>query len=206
MFHFEECEMTDLFQWSRGVVIVFDLKYVGKEVHFSNDMVNSYTRVIDEEGKVEIPDFLLVKAKPLEVYLYITNEKGAYTKERKIIRILARPKPYSWVDPEVDQKVWDSKVDKYWGEKNAGKLLYIGEDGNVASVDGHEIGLFDKTLVFVQDEASDTWTIEHNLEKFPSVTVVDSANDVVVGDIEYVDENNLVLKFSGPFSGKAFLN
>ena len=36
--------------------------------------------------------------------------------------------------------------------------------------------------------------------------VVDSANTTVEGGIEYIDENNLTLTFTGAFSGKAYLN
>ena len=64
----------------------------------------------------------------------------------------------------------------------------------------------DKTFNFEQGVASARWEIQHNLKKFPSVTVVDSANNTVVGDVEYIDANNLVVTFSGAFSGKAFLN
>lgn len=53
---------------------------------------------------------------------------------------------------------------------------------------------------------STTWTIDHNLNKFPSVTVIDSVNNVVVGDIEYVSNSQIILTFSVQFSGKAFLN
>ncbi len=64
----------------------------------------------------------------------------------------------------------------------------------------------DKTFVFTQITPQDTWTITHNLLKFPSVTVVDSANRVVVGEVEYINENSLVVSFSGGFSGKAYIN
>jgi hypothetical protein len=64
----------------------------------------------------------------------------------------------------------------------------------------------DKAFVFTQITPQDTWTITHNLLKFPSVTVVDSSNSVVVGDVEYTNENTLVVSFNGGFSGKAYLN
>lgn len=64
----------------------------------------------------------------------------------------------------------------------------------------------DKHFLFVQSIANDVWEIKHDLNKYPSVTVVDSANSVVIGDIVYIDENNVRLTFSGAFSGKAYLN
>jgi hypothetical protein len=62
------------------------------------------------------------------------------------------------------------------------------------------------TYIHTQSTSAIIWNIEHNLGKFPSVTVVDSGDSVVEGEIDYVDNNNVTLTFSGAFSGKAYLN
>ena len=62
-----------------------------------------------------------------------------------------------------------------------------------------------RRYVFDQPVAALTWNITHPLGGFPSVTVVDSANNVVVGDVKYIDDENVELTFSGAFSGKAYL-
>jgi|TARA_B110000908_G_scaffold95243_1_gene112790 hypothetical protein len=54
--------------------------------------------------------------------------------------------------------------------------------------------------------ASSTWTITHNMGKYPSVTVVDSANSYVIGNIEYINSNSLTVSFKNAFKGKAYLN
>lgn len=64
----------------------------------------------------------------------------------------------------------------------------------------------DKTYLFTQATASDTWEIKHNLYKYPSVSVVDTGSNVVIGDIKYTSLNTLVIKFTAPFSGTAYLN
>lgn len=64
----------------------------------------------------------------------------------------------------------------------------------------------DKNFVFIQGVAASIWNISHNLNKYPSVSVVDSALSEVIGDIRYIDLNNITLTFSAPFSGEAFLN
>lgn len=63
-----------------------------------------------------------------------------------------------------------------------------------------------ETFVFVQDTPSDRWEIAHNLGKRPSITVVDSAGTVVMGEYEFTDENTVVCTFSGAFSGECYLN
>lgn len=57
-----------------------------------------------------------------------------------------------------------------------------------------------------QIAASASWVISHGLEKYPSVTVVDSGGSVVIGEITYNSENQITLTFQSQFSGKAYLN
>lgn len=64
----------------------------------------------------------------------------------------------------------------------------------------------DKTFVYTQMVASESWDIVHDLDKYPSVTIVDSANSIVVGEVSYINKNELIVNFSGAFSGKAYLN
>ena len=63
-----------------------------------------------------------------------------------------------------------------------------------------------ETYIYTQYGSSDFWIIEHNLKKFPSVSVVDSGGTQVYGDVNYISENKLTIQFKLPFSGKAYLN
>lgn len=56
------------------------------------------------------------------------------------------------------------------------------------------------------ESASSIWTVTHNLGSFPSVTVVDSANTVVVGNVDYISSQQLRITFNASFSGCVFLN
>lgn len=84
-------------------------------------------------------------------------------------------------------------------------LIITKKDGTTKEVVVGE-GEPDKNYIHRQDIASDEWNIIHNLEKYPSVTIVDSSENKVVGDVEYLSTNNLKVKFSSAFSGKAYLN
>jgi hypothetical protein len=68
------------------------------------------------------------------------------------------------------------------------------------------IGVNDISYVHDQSIASDEWIIEHGLQFIPNITVVDSAGTVVEGSYDYPDANTVVLGFSHPFSGKAYLS
>ena len=62
------------------------------------------------------------------------------------------------------------------------------------------------TFIFNQGVPASTWNIQHNLGNFPSITVVDTAGTVVMGQYDYVDNNNITLTFAAGFAGKAYLN
>lgn len=63
-----------------------------------------------------------------------------------------------------------------------------------------------KTYTHNQIAPSEMWTITHNMDKFPSIFIVDSAGTTVVGDITYDSMNSVTITFSFPFSGQAYLN
>lgn len=51
-----------------------------------------------------------------------------------------------------------------------------------------------------------TWTIHHNLNRFPAVSVVDSSGNDVIGEVHYTDSNTIVITFSSAFGGTAYLS
>ena len=65
--------------------------------------------------------------------------------------------------------------------------------------------LKDKTLTTPELNGS-VWNIQHNLNKYPSVTIVDTANTVIYAEITYSDLNNLTITFSSSVTGRAHLN
>lgn len=66
--------------------------------------------------------------------------------------------------------------------------------------------VLDKNYKHTQIQASKIWNIKHNLKKIPSVTIVDSGGNEVIGDVKHLSENELTIFFSYEFSGSAILN
>lgn len=64
----------------------------------------------------------------------------------------------------------------------------------------------DAFFVFNQETPSAQWQISHNLNKFPSVSVVDTAGTQIFTIAKYNNANSLTLTFSAAFAGKAYLN
>jgi len=74
------------------------------------------------------------------------------------------------------------------------------------SVAGFSAALVDKNYVHQQSSASATWTITHNLNKRPSVSVVDSAGTQIICEVRYDSDNQVTLTFDDSTAGEAYLN
>lgn len=88
-------------------------------------------------------------------------------------------------------------------EGDSGPQGAPGPQGN-AGPPGRD-GIGDK--YFRQDfNVSTELAINHGLHKRPSITVVDSAGDEVVVDVDYIDDDNVRLDLAGGFSGSVYCN
>jgi hypothetical protein len=61
------------------------------------------------------------------------------------------------------------------------------------------------TVVHDQSSASATWTINHNQGRYPSIDIIDSAGNHVIGDIKHNSINQVVATFDNAFAGKAII-
>jgi hypothetical protein len=94
------------------------------------------------------------------------------------------------VDPSIETAPEGSilkKIGTHW----------FAVDGNLQS---------DKNFIYDQQVLSTTWNINHNLNKFPSVLIVDNSGTIVEGEIKYIDLNNITINFNIAFKGKAYIN
>lgn len=64
----------------------------------------------------------------------------------------------------------------------------------------------DKHHVHDQGLPALVWTVQHGLDKYPTVAVIDTGDNVVIGEVTYIDLNNLTITFNAAFSGKAYSN
>jgi len=97
------------------------------------------------------------------------------------------------------------------GHRTYGELHYI--SGLVIEVrfTTAQIGLAALTAVIGTQEGhtqttnSDTWTIEHNLGRYPDIIIFDSSMDNirVYGDIKYPTINSVIITFTLPMTGEA---
>jgi hypothetical protein len=131
------------------------------------------------------------------------------------ILIVNQNDPESFGHYTVNTYTVDINNDQYYDLD----ISFLGGNGGVNIDNFYDIINFtfginagDKTFIYPQAVPATTWgdgnpkMVNHGLNKFPSITVVDTAKSVVVGDYTYVDNNNVILNFSAPFAGKAYFN
>ena len=91
-------------------------------------------------------------------------------------------------------------------------LTSLGGNGNLTDLLYYDFAVFTlssqgaPTFIFTQAVADTVWNVNHNLGKFPSVSVTNNNNIVTNGEITYIDNNNLTCTFSAGFAGTAYLN
>ena len=194
-------------QWDKGQVLICDECPQGTQIHFSNTKSEvAYVVETDSSLEAEVPDILLQEPYPITAWIYRVEDGIYYTENRREIQVIKRPRPESYVYTDEEKIYWDSKVDENWGIENAGRFLVVGENGVVTVSNLTDFTVSDKFFEFTQNVASDEWVIEHNLDKYPSVNVVDSAGTIITGEVTYLSNNVLKINFQASFAGKAYLN
>ena len=87
-----------------------------------------------------------------------------------------------------------------------GVQIAQGQTTNISIPNIKSVGRSDAHYVHNQTVSTNTWSITHGLGKYPAVSVVDSSDRVVIGQIDYVNNNSLTITFKSAFKGKAYLN
>lgn len=82
-----------------------------------------------------------------------------------------------------------------------GNNIILNKNGNDITISAK-----DTNFEFIQSEPSNEWTIVHNLNKYPSVTIIDSSNTQIFASVNFIDKNTVKLNFNGLTSGIASLN
>lgn len=136
-------------------------------------------------------------------YLYDNGEIESAPEFPIIQNILAEINEFSTKIAEFQKDIEEFK------DKVNNSLVLPSENNGNLIVNGEELKVYDhilETYTHTQRVASELWIVKHKLRRYPSVTVVDTGGNVVVGDVRYEDENTVELEFSAAFSGTAYFN
>ena len=94
-------------------------------------------------------------------------------------------------------------------------IQFVGRGNIDVNHVGNVITITSNTFIYEQAVASDTWDIQHNLNKYPTVVCVDSAGEIFQPAYEYPlvegsdterDRNRVIVTMNGATTGKAYIN
>lgn len=114
------------------------------------------------------------------------------------------------IDWQYLRRISLEKVDQTFIIKDKISTNYHSASKVIENEDKNFISIREKQIIngYIHDQifSSKSWIIEHNMEKYPSVSIVDTAGNLVVGNVEYETNNRIIVSFMSEFSGKAYLN
>lgn len=87
----------------------------------------------------------------------------------------------------------------YWGYIN-GSSFYL-----VIDTDPELTRVWPATFVHNHPTAEPVWTVDHGLKSFPSVSTLNTDNEITQGDVAYLDDSRLTITFGAPVAGRAYL-
>lgn len=62
------------------------------------------------------------------------------------------------------------------------------------------------SYLYTQTIPAKTWTIVHNMNKYPAINIFDSYNNICYTNVEYVDLNTINIYFNIDMTGKVYLS
>ena len=96
----------ELYQWDTGRTATVDIDC--DVVHFANLKYGESLAVEVKEGKVAIPNKLLMSGEPIYCWAFVKDEGGAYTKKEQTFVVAKRAKPSDYVYTETETLTWKS--------------------------------------------------------------------------------------------------
>lgn len=146
-------ERSYAFQWDSDICVLLPNAKVGDEVHFAHrkDKKSLVTtaKLVGETVVAQVPNLLLQKAGFIQIYHFITDEKGNRTISRDELKVLEKEKPDDYLYEESQILSWEyldkriSELEKKGGigeipigtETTIGGVKSSGEENKVKILD-----------------------------------------------------------------------
>tara|TARA_B100000614_G_scaffold262903_1_gene299873 strand:- start:42383 stop:43336 length:954 start_codon:yes stop_codon:yes gene_type:complete len=96
------------------------------------------------------------------------------------------------------------------GDSNFSNGIYVATSSHTSSAafssDQANWKALNSSFQYDQGVGASTWTIDHNLNRYPTITVLSSSGFQIEPEVEYVNLNRVTLRFSPAASGTAYMN
>lgn len=149
-----------------------------------------------------VADFTININEPLQAEFVLENSQTF----NALFQINATPEKVSQLENDLNfqtaEQVEES-IQEAIGDLNisieGSALIDVIKNDNTATI-------ISKSYVFEQGIPSNTWVINHNLNKRPSIDLVDSSGRRFEADREYTSNNQVIIHLEAATTGYAYLN
>lgn len=108
-------------------------------------------------------------------------------------------------EDEINTRI-DNEVERLEEEISQSVITVEGSALIDVSKDEQTVTISSKTFVFEQGIASDTWVINHNLNKRPSIMLTTTSGEVFEAVKDYISDNQVIIRLEAADTGYAYLN
>lgn len=110
------------------------------------------------------------------------------------------------LDSKVDISEFEQEIEDINERIDETLNNIVGSDLIGVERDNQTVTITSKSFVFEQGVASDIWNIRHNLNKMPSIHLVDSSGREFEAEKNYISNNEVIVKLGSATTGIAYLN
>lgn len=125
------------------------------------------------------------------------NIIGNIEEQTDLINILDSKVNVSQYEQDIEEI--NDKIDNTLNNIEGSNLIGVERDGQTVT-------LTSKTFIFEQGVASDIWDIQHDLNKRPTITLVDSTGREFEAEKDYISNNRVIIHLVSATTGLAYLN
>lgn len=204
-------DFTDSSTINGGSVSYTHTQGVAAVVWNINHALNTFPSIVtvDGTGAEIFGDLVYVDSNNVQVTFSVAQAGFAYINTGLTTHSQALPQSTWIINHNLGLWPHVTTVDLV-GSQIFGSVRYVSANTVQVDFSSGEMGFAylnsDSMYIHVQGAPSTTWTINHGLYEYPSVTTVDSLGNVVVGDVTYVSNTTVTVDFGSNQVGYAYLN
>ena len=104
--------------------------------------------------------------------------------------------------PDTDTVIWNEADGKLWGLRIVDKVKMVTLIGGGFNA----LEIVNDKYVRYNVNHKEGETILHNMNKKPSVSIINADGDSCIADVKYINDNSITVFFTDYFTGQVLLN
>ena len=147
------------------------------------------------ESGIIPPGCIIITEDSFEIFFYDLSRRLKTYQERYKFESLEEAEEW------LEDHTCSGQIFSVHDEVEGCNLYLVDYENKLEKVEKTSLSCFEH----IQPTSSAKWDIQHDLGTYPTVTTLDALGNLIVGETTYLDSNRVIVSFSEPISGKAYL-